>query len=147
MLGIYVYFWGIHSVKTEISNSMITQVSYYLNGLEKEIESIKMLQYDCLSDENLNKLAFQWEIIDDYDKIYSMKQLQQRLVTIRNSSPFIKDVTAHISPIGKSISANDSVNYIEWDKFKNIRVQQDEKGAQIIRFQDQLFLTTLNEDR
>lgn len=147
LLGIFMYFWGVNAVKTEISNSMVTQVSYYLNELEREVQSIKMLQYDCLSDENLRKLAIRGEIMNLYEKLESMKQLQQRLVTIRNSSPYIKDVTAHIKPIGKSVSANDSVVDIEEDKFENIQVQQGTTGAQIIKYEERFYLTTLEENR
>ena len=38
------------------SLSAIAQVSFYLEGLEKEIERITILQYDCWNDEDLINL-------------------------------------------------------------------------------------------
>ena len=35
MLGIYLYNWGLRTIKGEISKSTIAQVSFYLEGLEK----------------------------------------------------------------------------------------------------------------
>ena len=90
MLSIYMYRWGSHTVKNEISKSAITQASFYLEELEKEIERIKILQYDCLNDEYLNKLAIRWEVMDIYDTMESIRQLQLRLITIKNSSTYIK---------------------------------------------------------
>src|SRR5690606_6831992 len=93
MLSIYMYRWGSHTVKNEISKSAITQASFYLEELEKEIERIKILQYDCLNDEYLNKLAIRWEVMDIYDTMESIRQLQLRLITIKNSSTYIKNVS------------------------------------------------------
>ena len=145
-LTFYIYDWGLYTVKSEISKSTIAQVSFYLEGLEKEIERIKILQYDCLNDENLNKLAIRFEIMDTYDKIESMMQLHQRLVTIKNSSIYIKNVSAHIRPIGKTISSNTGVDTINMDKYQDIRVPSGIKGAQLISYKEGLFLSTLQQN-
>ncbi|HEY5583156.1 MAG TPA: histidine kinase [Ruminiclostridium sp.] len=145
MLGIYIYDWGLYTVKDEISKSAIAQVSFYLEGLEKEVERIKILQYDCLNDEYLNKLAIRWEIMNLYDITESMRQLQQRLVTIKNSSIYIKNVSAHILPIGKTISSNNGMDAIDMEKYQGIRVPSGIKGAQIISFKGGLFLSTFQQ--
>lgn len=145
ILGIYIYYWGVHTVKSEISKSTTAHVSFYLESLEKEIERIKILQYDCLNDEHLNKLAIRWEIMKQYDRTESMRQLQLRLVTIRNSSVYIKNVSVHIPLIKKSISSNTLVDDIKMEKYQNIRVPLDQKGAQIIYLNNELYLSTLQQ--
>ncbi len=142
-LAIYIYNWGLYTVKSEISKSTISQVSFYLEGLEKEIERMKILQYDCLNDENLNKLAIRSKIMSMYETTESMRMLQQRLVTIKNSSVYIKNVSVHISPIAKTISSNTGVDDINLEKFEGIRVPLGLKGVQIISFQNGLYLSTL----
>jgi two-component system, sensor histidine kinase YesM len=142
MLGIYLYNWGLRSIKEEISKSTIAQVSFYLQGLEKEIERIKILQYDCLNDEYLNKLAIRWEILSIYERIESMRMLENRLLTIKNSSAYIKNVSVHILPIGKTISTNNGVDKIDMERYRKIRVPNDVKGAQIINFGVGLYLST-----
>ncbi|HEX2945964.1 MAG TPA: histidine kinase [Clostridia bacterium] len=145
VLGIYMYYWGLHTVKDEITNSTTAQVSFYLQGLEKEIERIKILQYDCLNDENLNKLAVRWPIMDTYEQIDCMRQLQQKLAMIRNSSIYISDVSVHILPINRTISSNTGVDAIDLEKFHNIRVPAGIRGAQIINYKGGLYLSTLQE--
>jgi two-component system sensor histidine kinase YesM len=144
-LGIYIYQWGLNTVKNEISKSTIAQASFYLEGLENEIERIKILQYDCLNDENLNKLAIEWEIMEQYEIIAAMRQLQQRLITIRNSSEYIKKISIYIYPIKRTISAETGLDDFDIEKYENIRVSYGKKGAQIISYKGGLYLSTLQE--
>lgn len=143
ILAFYIYNWGLYTVKSEISKSTIAQVSFYLEGLEKEIERMKILQYDCLNDENLNKLAIRSKIMSIYETTESMRLLQQRLVTIKNSSIYIKNISVHIPPINKTISSNSGLDDINTEKFRHIRVPPGLKGAQIISFKGGLFLSTI----
>ena len=144
-LGIYIYQWGLNTVKNEISKSTIAQASFYLEGLENEIERIKILQYDCLNDENLNKLAIEWEIMEQYEIIAAMRQLQQRLITIRNSSEYIKKISIYVYPIKRTISAEMGLDDFDMEKYENIRVAYGKKGAQIISYKGGLYLSTLQE--
>lgn len=144
-LAIYIYNWGLYTVKIEISKSTVAQVSFYLEGLEKEIERMKTLQYDCLNDENLNKLAIRSQIMSIYESTESMRLLQQRLVTIRNSSVYIKNVSAHILPVNRTISSNSGLDDLNMEKFKEIRVPLGLGGAQIISYKGSLYLSTLQK--
>jgi two-component system sensor histidine kinase YesM len=133
------------TVKSEISKSTVAQVSFYLEGLEKEIERIKILQYDCLNDEYLDKLANRWDIMDRYQTLESMRMLQQRLVTIKNSSIYISDVRVHILPIRRTISSNTGMDSIDLEQFYDIRVPPGINGAQIINSGGGLYLSTLQQ--
>ncbi len=144
-LGFYIYNWGLYTVKGEISKSSVSQVSFYLQGLEKEIERMKALQYDFLNDENLNKLAIRSKIMSIYEKTESIRLLQQRLVTIKNSSVYIKNVSAHILPIKRTISSNNGLNDIDLMMFENIRVPEGLGGAQLINHNGSIYLSTLQK--
>jgi two-component system, sensor histidine kinase YesM len=146
MLGIYLYNWGLRTIKGEISKSTIAQVSFYLQGLEKEIERIKILQYDCLNDEYLNKLAIRWEILSGYERKESMRMLEGRLSTIKNSSIYIKNVSVHILPIERTISTNNGLDDIDIERYESIRVPNNIKGAQIISFKGGLYLSTSKQN-
>jgi two-component system sensor histidine kinase YesM len=146
MLGIYLYNWGLRTIKDEISKSTIAQVSFYLQGLEKEIERIKILQYNCLNDEHLNKLAIRWEILSGYERKESMRMLEERLSTIKNSSIYIKNVSVHILPIERTISTNNGVDDINMERYQWIRVPNKMNGAQIINFKGGLYLSTSKQN-
>jgi two-component system sensor histidine kinase YesM len=134
-------------VKNEISKSTISQVTYYLKSVEKKIEIIKILQYDCLNDEDLNKLAVRSQIMDKYEMNESIRRLQQKLAMIDNSSDYIKDISVHILPIGKTISSENGADDISMKSFLKLRVPSGEKGAQIISYKGGLFLSTLQQKR
>ncbi len=110
-IGISIHNWGVRSVRTELNNSMIAQATFYLSGLETEMQRIKLLQYDCVTDDNLNDLTYAAPIMDDYSKVQAMLRLQQRLHSIKNSSRYIKDVSVSITGLNKTISAMDGVKW------------------------------------
>jgi two-component system sensor histidine kinase YesM len=116
-----------------------------MQGLEKEIERIKILQYDCLNDENLNKLAVRWQVMDKYQQIDCMRRLQQKLAMIKNSSIYINDVSVHIFTIDRTISSNTGVDTLDKESYYNIRVPVGFKGAQIISYNGGLYLSTLQQ--
>lgn len=102
ILSMIIYNWGVRTLEDEISKSMISQVSQYYSGLEEEFKRIQTLQYDVLSDDNLNALGAIPESMNDIEKMQSILRLQQRLNAIRNSSAYIVDVYAHIPAIQKT---------------------------------------------
>lgn len=143
-LGVYMYNWSLKTVKNEIINSSTAQVSFYLKSLEQELERIKILQYDSLNDEYLAKLAIRHTIMNEFEIVESMRNLQQRLVTIDNSSSYISNVRAHILPIGKTISSTTSVSPIDREAFERVRIPRGDRGAQIVPYNGKLYLTTLH---
>lgn len=146
-LGIYIYNWGLHTVENEIAKSTVSQLSFYLEGLENEIERMKMLQYDCLNDDALNNLAIRWETMTPYQRVDNMLLLRQRLQTIKNSSNYIKNVSAHIRPFQRTISANTGIDDFDVNHFENIRSGVDVKGAQIVSYDGGYYLSTLQYGR
>lgn len=143
-LGVYMYNWSLKTVKNEIINSSTAQVSFYLKSLEQELERIKILQYDSLNDEYLAKLAIRHTIMNEFEIVESMRNLQQRLVTINNSSSYISNVRAHILPIGKTISSRTSVSPMDREAYERVRIPWGDRGAQIVQYNEKLYLTTLH---
>lgn len=143
ILGIYIRNWGADTVREELSKSSTAQIEFYLSQLEKEIERLKILQYTCLNDENLNRLAVQYSIMSDYEIVNNMRQLQARLITIAYSSSYVKNVSAHIFSINKTISSSRGVDELDSSVYERTRAAAGLGGAQIIRYKDGLYLTTV----
>jgi two-component system sensor histidine kinase YesM len=122
ILSILIYNWGVSTLQEEISKSMISQVSLYFTGLEKEVGRIQTLQYDALTDDNLNRLAAIPESMSEIEKVEGILRLQQRLHAIKNSSGYIKDVFAYIPAIHKNVTALTIHNFdqTEFDDLRNI---------------------------
>lgn len=134
-----VYIWAVNTVGEEIKNSMISNLSFYLNNLEAEILRIKILQDSCLSDINLNRIANNSEIMSDYERTYSILNLQQRLNAIKSSSNYIKEATVYIPSINRSISAAGGVNEINVDKLTRL-IQMYSSKLNTVYWRDGIYL-------
>ena len=143
ILGIYIRNWGASTVREELSKSSTAQIEFYLNQLEQEIERLKILQYTCLNDESLNRLAVQYSIMSDYEIVSNLKQLQSRLITIAYSSSYVKNVSAHIFSIHKTVSSTRGVDPLDLKAYERTKDAAGLTGAQIIRYEDRLYLTTV----
>lgn len=106
-IGINVYHWAIDTLRNQLDESMISQVDFYLSGLETEIQKIKLLQYQQINDLDLNKLAFGPEALSDYDKSHAILAVQQQLLAITESSRYIDYVNAQIPILDMTISSSD----------------------------------------
>ena len=77
-----------------------------------------------------------------YDIVSNMRQLQARLMTIVYSSSYVENVSAHIFSIDKTVSSDRGVDEIDPKVYERIKAAAGLKGAQIIRYEDGLYLTT-----
>ena len=145
VLGGYVFNKGMESVTNEIAQSAQAQAEFFLGNLENDIIRIRELQSECLNDTNLQRLLLRHDIMDKYDYVFSINQLIYRLITIKDSNPYIKSVSIHSKELNKSISSDLLLDPLNTDHFENIRVVEDRSGAQFVNYQGALYLTTLRK--
>jgi len=106
-LGTQLYAWANDVVKRGITDAASTQVNFYVDNLDRDLSSMKALQYDLIFDADLNQLATIPESLDEIDTVMALLRLQQRLLTIRYSNDLIEDVYVHIPSIRKTIQSGD----------------------------------------
>ena len=123
LLGIYIYHWSIRTASEDISKTAVSQISFYLNDLENEIERMKLLQYGFLEDTDLNNLSIIWETMGDIERMESINSVLGRLISLQNSSNYILNVNVHIRTIGKSISAVEGVRDFDAERYNAIRAE------------------------
>lgn len=145
-LALYIYNWSLTTLRGEVYQSTLAQSHYYMNELENEIERMKLLQFDCLNDESLNKLAYQSEVMGIYDIVTNINLLRQRLSTIRNSSDYISDVSAHIASINRTISSERGMDILRQDEYQNVRAPAGQTGARIVLYNNEFYLSTVQDD-
>ena len=143
--SILIYQLWMKNMDDNLARTTITQMHAYLNRLEDSITQMRLLQFDCLNDVDLNKLAIRWEIMDTYSRVVSMNNLQQRLNTIRTSSPYIRDVRAHILAFGRTVSSPEGVGPLDEEHFLNVRLPRGIGVSPIVKYNDDYCLTTLQE--
>jgi len=140
ILNIVIYDWGIKTLRREISSSMISQVSFYLDGLEKEIERIQILQYNFLNDQDLNKLATIPQALNNIERMQSILRLQQQLNAIKNSSIYIDDIYALIPAVNRKISPT-AVSEFDVHEYSQLRYISLSSRAKFVNVDDKLFLS------
>ena len=109
MLGFYLYNWSYNNASDDISRATVTQLNYYLEDLDREVEWMELQQFDLVEDGELSKLAVTWDMFSNVERRESLNYVLHRLTSFKNSSAYIKDINVHIYSISKTVSATNSV--------------------------------------
>lgn len=138
--GTRLYTWGMQSIEKKISNSMVSQLDYYMDSLESDIRNINELKLDLLYDEDINKLASISSSLNNIERTHAIKRLQRRLYTIKSSSDYIKNVSVHIPSIDRTIYAMSSISNVPYDTFYELSNSHTITESQIINYKNVLYL-------
>ena len=99
---------GTNVINNQISKSLLAEVHFYKNSLEKEVEHIQSIQKGFFSDKDLIILSLGGDSMTNYDRVYSVSALWDKLNLIKGTSEYIKDVSIYIPIIGQTISTNNT---------------------------------------
>lgn len=140
-VGVSIYQWCIRTASDDISKTAVSQISFYLNDLENEIERMKLLQYGLLEDTDLNKLAITWESMGDIERMESIAAVLNRAFTLQNSSNYIRDVSVHVKPIGKTLSSLNGAGDFEAERYEALRMALGGRGTKPMEWNGSLYLS------
>jgi len=144
LLGFNIYTWGMQTVRKEITNTMVSQVDFYMDNLEMDIQRMRALQYELLNDEDLNNLAVISDTMGNYEKSRAILRLQQRLNAIKSSSSYIFDIRVHIPSIDMSISPLHSPDNLQEEEFNMLWKARPESDFQIVYWEGKLLLSVIH---
>ncbi|RIX59202.1 HAMP domain-containing protein [Paenibacillus nanensis] len=144
-VGVSIYQWSIRTASNDISKTAVSQISFYLNDLENEIERMKLLQYGFLEDADLNKLALTWETMGDIERMESITLVLNRAFTLQNSSHYIRDVSVHIRPIQKTLSSLSGAGVFKADRYEALRAAIEEYGTKPIVWNGNIYLSAAKQ--
>lgn len=113
LLGLYIYNIGVFSIEKITSDLTISQTSLFMNNLDADINSARLLQNGCLQDRNLDRIANLSDYLSRYEIFESTLELQRRLLTITQSSEYIQDVVVFLPDIRRMISAASGVSDVD----------------------------------
>ncbi|MGN7761366.1 sensor histidine kinase [Paenibacillus sp. 22594] len=141
LLGLYLYNWSYKNASQDLSRATMSQLTYYLEDLNREIEWMEIQQYDLAQDTELNKIAVTWEFMDDAQKRVSLNYINGRITSLKNSSAYISDVYVHIRTIHKTISAMNAIEDLDSMKFNFFQSVDLKKEGRIINWNNFLELS------
>ncbi|MEC0270339.1 sensor histidine kinase [Paenibacillus anseongense] len=145
LFGVYLYNWIVQTASEDISKTAVSQLTFYINDLEKEIERMKLLQFGVIEDEDLNELTLTWDTMDVFKRTEKINSLRKRLYAIQNSSPYIKNVSAHIYPISKTISSANGPSEFDTERYNGLRSALSSRNNQIMEWNGGLFLSAAKQ--
>ncbi|NMA64638.1 MAG: histidine kinase [Clostridiaceae bacterium] len=139
ILSIFIYNSGIKILRQEISNSMTSQLSSYMDNLEKEVQRIRTLQFELLNDRDINRIATIPQSLSIIDTVQSLLRIQQRLYALKNSSKYIKEVYVMVPAAGKFIT---SLSISEFDQYMFNKMKRFPwmPEGEIVYIEDSMFL-------
>lgn len=139
-IGIGAYQWGVSALKRELSGAQTSQMVYYLEKIEKEIQGLKLVQSETLYTEDIQALANSNEYLTDYERGYLLNKLQQRLSAIKNGSVYVENVTAYIPSIGRLVPAVGSISEMQEADWERMKLTDNATSSQLAYADERLFL-------
>ncbi len=127
ILSIAIYDLGISTLRKEISNSIVSQLSFYRDSLENDINRVRTLEIELVNDKDLSRLSAIPESMDSIQQMERILRVQQRLYAIKNSSKYIGDIYVMVPALERTISATSVSEFdkVRYDRLKNLDSQPD----------------------
>ncbi len=127
ILSVVIYDLGISTLRKEISNSMISQLSFYRDSLENDINRVRALEVGLVNDSDLNRLAAIPESLSRIERMERILRVQQRLDAIKSSSKYIGDIYVMVPALKRTISSTSISDFDQelFEKMKYVEVQPD----------------------
>jgi len=138
VIGLLMYHAGATSVKREISQSLSTQVKYYMSSIDGEIQRMNYALRKYATDPDIQKLSVGWGILSYFDRTVSINNLQRSLVHTKNTIPFIEDVFVYFPEISREVTANHGYGPLSDEHLQLFTLPL--RGVEFVVYQQQIYL-------
>jgi two-component system sensor histidine kinase YesM len=125
-------------VKSQISEVMRARLHYELKSLEQELDRIMNSQQQIVNDGDLLDLAGQTSIMSNYQRTDTINRLSDKLRSLKDLSPLIREVRVYIPSIERVVSTYGVMK--DGKPIAEIKALATEEGFPIIQSQGRLFL-------
>ncbi len=130
ILSIIIYDLGISTLRNEISNSMVSQLTFYKDSLENDINRVRNLEVELVNDKDLNRLAAIPQAMDRIEQMERILRVQQRLYAIKSSSKYIGDMYVMIPALERTVSTT-SVSEFDSDLYNKMKYMDSHPEAEL----------------
>lgn len=124
-LAIQMNDLGAQIVRDEVSNSLLSQIHFYSNSLNKEIDRMVRLQREYVNDNDLTSLSVIAEGLTFYERTAQMKQFQQKLELMKSSGIYVKKASVYIPPIQRVISTDELSEALSPEMTNRLKVERE----------------------
>ena len=116
VMGLAIYQVGVDRMDRQITLSLDQQVDFKVQELENQMRLAQEQMSQLVEEKDILQLSGMYEMMSDYEQIYQLNRLQERIATIRNANSFVKQIDIHLM-IQKAVNLqhisffNDTVFY------------------------------------
>lgn len=135
ILSIIIYDLGISTLRKEISNSMISQLSFYSDSMENDIKRVQALEIELINDKDINQLATIPESMGEIEQMEGILRIQKRLYAVKSSSKYIGGIYVMIPAIERHIT-DTSISEFDWELFERMKYADFQPDMQMINNND-----------
>jgi two-component system, sensor histidine kinase YesM len=142
VISIFIYNASVRSLRASMTEPVTLMEKAYLEQMERTIFKVKEMIFSCVLKQDWSLLLTERGPLHTYATLRLVLGAQERLSAIRNATAFLSDVRAHIAPWGRTISAEEGLMDLDRAEKERIIMPRDARGAQFIRRDDRLYLTS-----
>ncbi|WP_164545634.1 sensor histidine kinase [Paenibacillus albus] len=139
-IGLGMNQLGENSVREELSKSLKSRVDFYLNSLEVENELMRSLLQQYAIDKDIQHAAFISNTMTIGVWTETVQRIQEKLQLIKNSSLYIKNVSAHILTLKRTISSDETISDTINPDYEAVANVSKLRGVGNYFWEDRLFM-------
>ncbi|MBB6730179.1 sensor histidine kinase [Cohnella zeiphila] len=143
----YIIGWRMNSegsktVEKEITDSLQSRTSMYMNMLEFDLGRVISLLQEYLNDDDLLKLTSSSEVMTEIEKMQAQLGLKKRLDILKRSSKFVENASAFIPVMNRTISANDNIfTALDRDQMQALTQSTNRFESPFLVWHDRIFIS------
>ncbi|NBD24992.1 sensor histidine kinase [Paenibacillus glycinis] len=139
-IGLMMNQLGEKSVSEELSKSLNSRVDFYLNSLEVENDRMMELLQQYIVDKDIQHAAFVSNTMSIGEWTETVQRIQDKLQLIKNSSLYIKSVSAHILTLKRTISSDATISDTLGSEYEAVASISKLRGVGKYYWNNRLFL-------
>ena len=135
-----LFFFSVRqTIREELTSAVNTQLNFYQSQLENEVSRIQLNMYNCLSDKDIGAMSVYPEFLGQVSHLESVRRIQDRMLSLLNSSSYIEDAFVLIPQDQRKISFSGLEKY-EQEEFEDLDSLGTKNIGVVSSYKDEILL-------
>ncbi len=128
IMGLTINNVGLRNVQTDLQYAQQAHLRYVAGQIDQAFERLRFFMLEMMSDKSLLRYAFSYPILDDYQRMTSIKTLSEREYMVKRSTDLAESVQIMLPRQSHSIITDKSL-YVDLDEeMWNVLLSRSERN-------------------
>lgn len=141
-LSIYAIQSAEENVRDQLSQSVVSNVNFYMSSFENEMQRIMQLNKELIFDDDFQKIRTIADAMDDYTRAQTILSVKKKLQLLKTSSLYVENVKVYIPSLDRGIFANNYENEFPQDELDAL-MESGRVGSPLTYWKNGLFLSDM----